>query len=160
MAPSRSAAGFAVAELMLWAGVSVAVFTAATAGYLGSKRCWEGTAKLAEMQRESSLAVEMMARNIRAGSRVDMPAGDNALNVYYAGVAGDTLIASFHVDSNGVLRDASGFALAAGVDSVRFASQDGRVVNIDLYVRDDRGTPNIPSDDISVVMSSTVACRN
>jgi Tfp pilus assembly protein PilW len=152
-------AGFTLVELMIWAGVAIAVLSAATSSYLGTRRSWEGTATLARIQRDGSIAVESIARTVRRGSSLSVAGGDS-VNVYYWTGYVDSLIGCFHLDAGGDLRDMAGVSIASDVDSVRFVSPDNEALNMDIYLRDDMGTDDRTSDDQCVVLSSTVVCRN
>ncbi len=156
----RGESGFTLIELMIWAGVAISVIIAATASYVGTTRSWDGTAALARIQRDGSLAVEMMARGIRSGSTATVGSAGDSLNVYYWTGSTDSLIARYYLDGQGNIRDLDGFEVATDVDSLRFGVSSGKVVNIDIYLRDDRETEDHAGDDLPVSLSSTAVCRN
>ncbi len=157
----RSQRGLTLVELTVMMGVVVTVIAAGVTTYLGTTRSWEGTATLAEAQRDASLALEVMTRAVRSGTQVSIgPSGDSLAVTFWTGSA-DSLVASYCRDDSGCgyLRDISGEALIAGLDSLLFTSTDGRTVNIDVVIRRDMGTAEA-RDDQAVFMSSTVTCRN
>lgn len=156
----RRQTGFTITELVIWIGVAISVMMAATASYIGTTKSWEGTAGLARVQQEGSLAVEMMARSVREGSSVTIGSGGNSMSVYYWTGSLDSLMARYRLNDQGCVEDSYGHVIASDVDSMRIASSDGQVVNIDLYLRDDRETTNHAGDDLPVVLSSTAVCRN
>jgi Tfp pilus assembly protein PilW len=157
----RGEKGLTLVELTVMMGVVVTVLAAGITTYLGTTRSWEGTATLAEAQRDASLAMEIMTRAVRSGTQVSIgPAGDSLAVTLWTGSTDSLLATYYHDDSGcGYLRDMSGNALVAGLDSLLFTSSDGRTVNLDVVIRRDRGTAE-PSDDQAVLMSSTVTCRN
>ncbi len=159
-AGARGQSGFTLTELLIWAGVAISVMIAATASYIGTTKSWNGTAALTRIQMDGSLAVEMMAGGIRRGSTVTVGSGGDSLSVYYWTGSVDSLVARYHLDAGGRLMDITGFEIASDVDSVRFHAVGTKVVNVDLYLRDDRNTADHPGDDLPVVLSSTVVCRN
>ncbi len=150
--------GFTLPEVLIASLLAVGALAAGFALYGGTVRSFDGTATLAELQREASMAVEVIARDVRSGSSVTVGGGGDSLNVYYYTGSFDSLAASFHLDGSHHLIDIAGRALAERVSSLDFSSADGRVVNIDVLVEDTRRAGN--GDDIHVLMSSTVACRN
>ena len=157
----RGQGGFTIIELIIWIGVAISVMIAATASYVGTTRSWDGTARLTRVQTEGSMAVEMIGYGVRRGSSVTVGAGADSLNVFYWTGSTDSLTARYHFDGQQRrIEDINGYEVAASVDSVRFTSADGKVVNIDVFLRDDRGTLNESGDDLPVSISSTVVCRN
>ena len=151
--------GFTLVELTFWVAISITVMAAGIAAYLGTTRSWRGTESLARIQRDACIAMETMAGGIREGTRVDIEHGDS-LNVYYSLGSSDSLIAMYHVDDENQLVDGNGVVLVDDVDSLHFGSVDGSVADIDLYLRDDMGTPDAPTDDQTVLISSSAVCRN
>lgn len=154
----RGQAGFTITEMIVWVAVAVVVLAAGLTSYLGSRRSWETTASLARIQRDGSVAMEMMARAIRHGSAVEV-VGDS-LNVYYWTGSTDSLLGTFYLDDGGDLRDVAGVSIASDVDSIRFVTSDNHTVNIDLYLREDMSTPDRSTDDQMVLISTTSVCRN
>ena len=154
----RGQGGFTITEMIVWVAVAIVVLAAGLTSYLGSRRSWETTASLARIQRDGSVAMEMMARSIRHGSSVEVQ-GDS-LNVYYWTGSTDSLIGTFYLDDQGDLRDAAGVSIASDVDSVRFVTGDNQTVNIDLFLREDMNTPHRSTDDQMVLISTTSVCRN
>ena len=147
-------------ELLIVAGLSLAVVAAIAATYVGTVRSWRGTAALADIQREGSLAVEVIAREIRPGSRVTIDGDADSLSVFFQAGSGDSLIAAFYLDDSGNVLDVDGGTVTTGVDSIRFTSADSRSVNIDIWLSNDVGTPDRSTDDQAVLMSTTAVCRN
>jgi len=66
----------------------------------------------------------------------------------------------YFLDGENQLVDGNGVILVSDVDSLHFGSVDGSVADIDLYLRDDMGTPDAANDDQTVLMSSSAVCRN
>lgn len=155
---ARGQGGFTITEMIVWVAVAIVVLAAGLTSYLGSRRSWETTASLARIQRDGSVAMEMMARSIRHGSSVEV-VGDS-LNVYYWTGSSDSVIGTFYLDDLGHLRDAAGVSIASDVDSVRFVTDDNQTVNIDLYLREDMDTTERTTDDQMVLISTTSVCRN
>jgi hypothetical protein len=160
IAVPRGQGGFSIVELLIWMGVAISVLSAATTSYIGVTRSWDGTAALSRIQADGSLAVEMIASGVRGGSSVTVGGGGNSLSVFFWTGATDSLIATYSFDGQGSIEDMTGFEVMSNVDSVRFSTIGTEVLNVDLYLRDDRGTPNHAGDDLPVVVSSTVVCRN
>lgn len=150
--------GFTLPEVLLAALLAIAALAAGFAAYGGTLRSFDGTATLADLQREASTAVEVIARDIRSGSSVTVGAGGDSLNVYYYTGSYDSLAARYSLDGNNQVVNIDGVALIEQVSSLDFSSADGRVVNIDVLLEDTRRAG--AGDDIHVLMSSTVACRN
>jgi len=147
-------------ELLVVVGLAGVGVAAAFAAYLGSLRSWEGTARLADLQREASVAMSVMTREVREATDVDIGVGGDSLNIYYYTGSFDSLTASFRLDGQGQIVDISGGTLTDNVDSLWVSSPDGRTVHIDLYMSSDMGTAQVTSDDQSVLVSSSVVCRN
>jgi type II secretory pathway pseudopilin PulG len=152
--------GFTLTELMIAAGLSVAVIAAVVVAYSGTVRSWQTTAAYANIQREASLAIEVMARSIRPGSNVEIGTGGDSLAVILNVDGADSTIAVFHLDGQGNIVDINGGIVTARVDSLGFTSADQKAVNIDLVLLDDIGTADRLTDDQAVHMSTTAICRN
>lgn len=150
--------GFTLPEVLLAALLAIGALAAGFAAYGGTLRSFNGTASLADLQREASTAVEVIARDVRSGSSVTVGGGGDSLNVYYYTGSYDSLAAMYHLDGQNRVLNIDGTPLAEQVSSLDFSTADGRVVNIDVLVEDTRRAG--PGDDIHVLMSSTVACRN
>jgi prepilin-type N-terminal cleavage/methylation domain-containing protein len=152
--------GFSLPELMLVATVSVGVALAAAVAYQGTVRSWRGTAALLGLQRDASLAVEMIQNEVRPASNVVVSADGDSIDIYYPDSSGaDSLAATFYVDAQGYVRDMNGTALTSPVDSLRFR-YISRTLDIDFVLRDDLGTQERTTDDQGVYMSSSAICRN
>ena len=156
----KGSAGFTLIELLIAAGLSVAVIAAVVVAYSGTVRSWQTTAAYANIQREASLAVEVMARSIRPGSNVTIGSGGDSLAVILNVDGADSTIACFHLDGQGNIVDINGATVTTRVDSLGFTSVDQKTVNIDLVLRDDIGTADRLTDDQAVEMSTTAICRN
>ena len=156
--PDRS--GFTLTELLIAAGLSIAVVAAVIVAYSGTIRSWQTTAAYANIQREASLAVEVMARSIRPGSNVEIGASGDSLEVILSSDGSDTTIARFYLDDQGNILDINGAVVTTQVDSLGFSSADQKTVNIDIIIRDDIGTVERITDDQAVEMSTTAICRN
>jgi type II secretory pathway pseudopilin PulG len=150
--------GFTLPEVLLAALLAIAALAAAFAAYSGTLRSFDGTATLAELQREASMAVEVIARDVRSGSSVTVGGGGDSLNVYYYTGSYDSLAARYYLDGHHRIINLAGAPLAERVSALDFSTPDGRVVNMDVLVEDTRRAGD--GDDIHVLMSSTVACRN
>jgi type II secretory pathway pseudopilin PulG len=156
----RSNGGFSLPEMMLVAAVSICVAFAAAVAYQGSVRSWRGTTALLGLQRDASLAVEMIQNEVRPASDIVVSADGDSIAIYYPDSGGnDSLASYFYVDAAGYVRDMNGTALTSPVDSLRF-SYAGRTLNIDFTLKDDLGTQQRTTDDQGVYMSSSVICRN
>lgn len=155
----RGNRGFTLTEVLIVAGVSIAVALAAAVAYQGTVRSWRGTAALLELQRDASLGIELVQNRARAANRIDVSAAGDSIDVYYETAGGESLAGRYYVDASGYLRDLNGTALAAGVDSLGF-TQNGGTLNIDMILKNDIGTPNRTTDDQAVFISSSVVCRN
>jgi type II secretory pathway pseudopilin PulG len=164
--PGRGAArglarqdGFTVVEIIASIGVTVTVLAAGVATYVGTMHSWEGTSRLTEVQREASLAMDMIGRSVRDGSYIDISGDGDSLSVFVETPGGDVLSAAYYLN-NGSLCDIDGTVLVPNVAGLTFGSSGGRTVNIDVTLADDMGTPDCATDDQSVLISSSVACRN
>ncbi len=157
--PMRSHRGFTITELIVTMGVTVAVLAAGITTYLGTTRSWEGTATMARLQQEASAAMEAMARSVRGASDVVIDGDGDSLRVFFWTGSVDSLVAIYYVDDQGVMRNMAGTALVNTAESLGFSSSDGKTVNIDVLLKDERGTA-CASDDQAILMSSTIRCRN
>jgi type II secretory pathway pseudopilin PulG len=153
--------GFTLPELMIVAAVSIAVVLSVVVAYVGTIRSWNGTIGLLEIQREASLGMEAIQNAVRPASDIAVAAGANgdSLEVYWAVVSGDSLTAEFYLDDAGNLIDINGATVASLIDSIDFVAA-GRTLHVDAWFRSDIGTPNRPTDDQRVQISSTSICRN
>jgi type II secretory pathway pseudopilin PulG len=155
-----SNSGFSLAEMLLVAAVSVGVAMAAAVAYQGTVQSWRGTSALLGLQRDASLAVEIIQNDARPASDIEVSADGDSIDIYYPDSSGgDSLVATFYVDANGYLRDMNGYALTPPVDTLRF-TVSGQSLNIDFVLKDDLGTTQRTTDDQGVYMSSTVIYRN
>jgi hypothetical protein len=127
--------------------------------YIATTRSWQGTEALAEVQRDASFAMDVMTRQIREASSVVIGASPDSIEVMFRGDAGDTVGARYYVNGEHQLVDINGTVLVNGVESLVFA-REGSALNIDVTLTDDSGTPDRWTDDQSVLMSSSVVCRN
>ena len=155
----RSQRGFTVAEIVATMAVTATVLGAGVVTYIGTLRSWEGTSRLARIQRDAALAMDVVAARIRAASYVEVGEDADSLSVYLDAAGGDSLMAVYYQDECALV-DADGGVVVPCVSAVQFSSADGTTVNIDITLVDDMGTPDNPSDDQSTLMSSTVACMN
>lgn len=151
--------GFTLVEIVATIAVTATVLGAGIATYVGTLRSWEGTSSLAHIQREASLAMDVVTRRIRGGSSIAINEDGDSLSVYYETASGESLGAVYYVGDCS-LRDIDDGIVVPNVSAVSFTSNDSRTVNIDITLADDMGTPDITSDDQTTLMSSTVACRN
>lgn len=158
--PMRGTRGFTLLEVPVAIAATVGVIASIFVIYLASLHSWSGTTALAGIQREASLAMEMMTHDVRPGSGFTIGSGGDSLEVTYWTGSVDSVIARFYRDANGNLRDISGSVLTTRVDSLAFSAAGAKTVNIDLIVRNDLGTTDTAADDQVVVVSSTVVCRN
>jgi type II secretory pathway pseudopilin PulG len=158
--PLRGSRGFTLTELLIAAGLSIAVIAAVVVAYSGTVRSWQTTAAYANIQREASLAIEVMARSIRPGSNVTIGSGGDSLEVVLNTDGSDSTIAVFHLDGQGNILDINGAVVTTRVDSLGFSSADQKTVNIDVVIKDDLGTDDRITDDQVVHMSTTAICRN
>jgi hypothetical protein len=156
----RGNAGFTIVEVLAMVGVSICVVVAAAVAYEGTVRSWRGTAALLDIQRDASLGVELMQRQMRASCRMVPDADGDSLVVYYRTPAGsETLAARFYLDDAGHVRDINGTVLASKVEELCF-TQSGNAMNIELTLKDDVGTAERCTDDQAVLFSSSIVPRN
>lgn len=151
--------GFTLTELMIAVGVMGLVVAPCVSVYLATTHSWQGTAALADVQRDAAFATEVMVRAIRPASEVRVGARPDSMEVVFHRAAGDSVGARYYVNQDRQLVDINGIVLVEGVDSVVFAISGG-IVSIDITLTDDSGTPLRWTDDQSVLMSSSVVCRN
>jgi hypothetical protein len=159
-APVRGSSGFTLLEVPVAIAATVGIIASIFVIYLASLHSWSGTAALAGIQREASLAMEMMTHDVRPGSAFTIGSGGDSLEVTYWTGGADSVIARFYKDVDGNLRDISGGIMTTRVDSLAFSAAGAKTINIDLTVRNDLGTTDTTADDQVVVVSSTVVCRN
>jgi len=151
--------GFTMVELVLVIGVTATVLAAGVATYVGTMHSVEGTVSLAEVQREASIAMDMIARSVRTGGWAEINADADSLSVYVETESGDSLTAAYYLQE-GTLRDIDGTVLVTNIAALVFEPGTGRTINIDVTLADDMGTPEVASDDQTALVSSTVGCRN
>ncbi|MBN2565627.1 MAG: hypothetical protein JXB46_07950 [Candidatus Eisenbacteria bacterium] len=157
--PLRGRRGISLIEPVVATAASAGVVLAVITVYVSTIRSWEGTAALADVQREASLAMEVMTRNIRPGSTVSIAGGDSIEVFLRLDGGADSLIARYYLDTAGNLRDNADNIVTTRVDSLGFTSPDNQTVNIDVVLKNEMDGDRA-SDDQSVLMSSTVICRN
>jgi len=158
--PLANRRGVTIIEPLVATIASLSVIIAIIMVYGSTIRSWHQTAALAGVQRDASLAIETMSRDIRPGSYVSITGADSLEVLRGSGGPGDSTIAVYHVDAGGDLLNSDGTVVVSNVDSLVFTSADNRTVNIDLVLRDDMQSPNRSTDDQALLMSSTVSCRN
>ena len=150
-------------DLIITIAVSGFVIAAGVAFYAGVLRSSWGTTSLANLQRDAAFGVEIITRDIREGSSVVVApgsvAGSDSLSIYYQVGGVDSLLERYHLDSQGRLVNRSGTVLIAHADSLHVTNA-GNMVNVELYLRDAMDSPNCVSDDQTVQMVGTAACRN
>jgi type II secretory pathway pseudopilin PulG len=151
--------GFSIVEIVAAIAVTATVLGAGVATYVGTMHSWEGTSRLANIQREASLAMDVVTRQIRGASSIAINGDGDSLSIYYETAGGESLAAAYYLGDCS-LRDMDDGVVVPNVAAVSFTSADSRTVNIDITLADDMGTPDIASDDQTTLMSSTVACRN
>lgn len=152
--------GFTLVEIMAVAGVSIVVVFAAAVAYQGTVLSWRGTTALLGLQRDASIACEMIQNRVRPASNVVISAGGDSLEIYFEDASGgDSLGALFYADGSGNVRDLNGTIISSGLDTLRFSMANGSV-NVDFVLADDVGTANRLTDDQAVYMSSTAIVRN
>lgn len=159
MRPLKGRRGISLIEPVVATAASAGVVLAVITVYVSTIRSWEGTAALADVQREASLAMEVMTKNIRPGSMVSITGGDS-IEVFLRLDGGDSLIARYYLDTAGNLRDNADNVVTTAVESLAFSSPDNQQVNIDVVLKNDMETPDRSTDDQSALVSSTVICRN
>ena len=151
--------GFTIVEIMASIAVTATVLGAGIATYIGTLRSWEGTSSLAHIQREASLAMDVVTRHIRGASSIAINGDGDSLSVYYETAGGESLGAAYYLGDCS-LCDIDGGIVVPNVSAVSFTSADSRTINIDITLADDMDTPDVTSDDQTTLMSSTVTCRN
>ena len=122
--PLGSERGFTLTEVLIVIVVSSGIVATVAVAYNATLRSWEGTAALADAQREGALAVEVMANGIRPGSVVIIGSQSDSIAVVLQRDVGDTVIASYFLDTLGNIHNASGTIIASGVDSLGFSTTD------------------------------------
>lgn len=155
--------GLTLVDLVIAMAVSSFVIAAGVAFYMGVLRSSRGTTSLAGLQRDAAFGMEIMTRDIREGSSVTVSpgsvAGSDSLSIYYQVGGVDTLLEHYSLDDQGRLVNRSGTVLMTDADSLR-VTRSGNLVNVEIYLRDAMGSPQSPSDDQSLQMVGTAACRN
>lgn len=158
--PLRDERGFTLAELVVAMAVSVLIVVPCISVYLATLDSWEGTAALADVQRDAWFVVNRISRTARAASEVNIDGRVDSMDIVFHTPSGDSIGGRYYVDAQNQLVDLNGVVLVRDVDSVRFSSSDGKTVNMDITLRDAMGTPDCGADDQSVLLSSSVVCRN
>ncbi len=150
-------------EVIMAIAVSSFVIAAGVAFYAGVVRSSRGTTCLAGLQRDAAFGMEIMTRDIRDGSSVTIVqgsvAGSDSLNIYYQVGGVDTLLERYYLDDQGRLVNRAGTALMTNADSLR-VTKAGSLVSVTLYLRDPMGSPGRTTDDQTVEIVGTAACRN
>lgn len=157
--PLRNEGGFTLIEVMMVAGISIAVIVAAAVAYQGTVLSWRGTAALLGLQRDASLACEMIQNHVRRASDIVISADGDSIRIFYDAGGVDSLAAVFYADVDGNIRDGNDVIISAGLDSLRFTTV-GNAVNVDFVLEDDVGTVERTSDDQAIYMSSSAIRRN
>ena len=153
-------AGLTLIEVLIVAGISIAVVMAAAVAYQGTVFSWRGTTALLGIQRDAALAAGMIENNVRPASEIIISADGDSMEIYYPDSGGsDSLAAVYYADANGNLRDINGTVLATGVDSLHFQELAG-AVNLDIILKDDIGTTERTTDDQAIYMSTSAVIRN
>jgi Tfp pilus assembly protein PilW len=128
--------------------------------YLATQDSWAGTAALADVQRDAWFVIDLISRNTRGASAVNIPGRVDSMEVVFHTSSGDSVVGRYYVDGQNRLVDINGTVLVRDVDTVCFTSADGKTVNMDVTLTDGMGTPTCGADDQSVLLSSSVVCRN
>jgi hypothetical protein len=156
----RGEGGFTLAELLVAAVVSALIVAPCVTVYLATLDSWEGTAALADTQRDAWFVIDRIVRTTRGASEVDISGRVDSMEVVLHRATGDTVVARYYVDSQGDLVDKNGVVLVRNVDSISFANASAGGVDIDVTLTHEMGTPQCYTDDQSVLLSSSVICRN
>jgi len=159
----RNERGMTLPDIIVAMTVTGLVIVAAATFYAGVVRSGRGTTSLAGLQRDAAFGMEVMTRDIREGSSVTIVpgsvAGSDSLSIFYQVGGVDTLLESYYLDGQGKLINRSGTALMTNADSLRI-TKAGSIVNVTLYLRDSMGSPDRVTDDQTVEMVGSAACRN
>ena len=159
----RNERGITLPDIIVAIAVSSLVIAAGVTFYAGVVRSSRGTTSLAGLQRDAAFGMEIMTRDIREGSSVTIVpsavAGSDSLNIYFQVGGVDTLLEVYYLDGQGRLVNRSGTALMTNADSLR-VTKAGSMVNVTMYLRDPMGSPGRATDDQTVQMVGTAACRN
>ncbi len=159
----RNERGLTLPDIIVAIAVSSLVIAAGVTFYAGVVRSSRGTTCLAGLQRDAAFGMEIMTRDVREGSSVTVVpssvAGSDSLNIYFQVGGVDTLLERYHLDDQGRLINRSGTTLMTNADSLR-VTKDGSMVNVTIYLRDSMGSEGRVTDDQTVQMVGTAACRN
>ncbi|MFH1690362.1 MAG: hypothetical protein ABIE42_09025 [Candidatus Eisenbacteria bacterium] len=159
----RNERGITMPDIIIAMAVSSLVIAAGVTFYMGVLRSSRGTTSLAGLQRDAAFGMEIITRDIREGSSVTVVpgsvAGSDSLSIYYQVGGVDSLLERYYIDAQGRLTNRSGTALVSNADSLR-VTHAGNMVNVELYLRDSMGSPQSVSDDQTLQMVGTAACRN
>jgi hypothetical protein len=151
--------GLTMMEVIVAAIVTGFVLLALITLYLTSMDAWDRSGVRLAMQRSADLALERIASDIRMGSKVEIGAGQDEMDIYRTTATGDSLVASYGLVGS-ELRNNHGTVLADHVTSLQFVASGGTKVTMQLTMEDDLGTTSLDGDDVRLYSESAIVCRN
>ena len=155
----RREAGLTMVEVIVATIVTAIVLLSLITLYLTSMDAWDRSGARLALQRRADLALERIAADVRAGSKVEIDPGQTQMSIYRTTATGDSLVASYAlVDDE--LQNNHGTVLAERLTSLQFASVAGCKVSIPLTLEDDLGTTALDGDDVRLYTASAIVCRN
>jgi prepilin-type N-terminal cleavage/methylation domain-containing protein len=152
--------GFTLAELLVAVAVTGLIVAPCVVIYVATLDSWEGTAALADTQRDAWFVIDRIVRTTRGASEVDISGRADSMEVVIRTASGDSVVARYYVDDQDNLVDHNGVVLVSNVDSIRFSNASAGGVDLDVTLTHYMGTPGCKTDDQSVLLSSSVMCRN
>ena len=155
----RRDAGLTMVEVIVASVVTAIVLLSLVTLYLTSMDAWDRSGARLALQRRADLALERIASDVRAGSKVEISPGQTEMSIYRTTATGDSLIASYSRVGH-ELRNNHGTVLAERLTSLQFVSSAGCKVTIQLTLEDDLGTTLLDGDDVRLYTKSAIVCRN
>jgi Tfp pilus assembly protein PilW len=149
-----------LSEVLVASLVAGFIVVAAMTMYVTSVETWQQTSARLEVQRDASLVVDRMTRDIRAGSTVIISNANTRMDIFRRTVSGsDSLTQAYYLDGN-ELKNLADTALLHGITALSFTSGNGRKVTIQMRLEDDLGTSAISEDDEGIMFETVAVTRN
>ncbi len=151
--------GFTLVEVMVASVVAGIVIAAVVTMYITSLDAWDLSGARLAIQRNGDYAMEWIVKDIRAGSRVAIGAGQQSMTIYRTTATGDSTLGYYGLDGTQI-KNMHDVVIADDVAMLRFTSGNGVKVRIEMTLYDDLDTPSVDTDDKVIELESIAVCRN
>lgn len=147
-------------ELLIASVIAGIITMAGIAMYITSVETWQQTSARLDVQRDASLAVDAIVRDIRAGSTVIISNTNTRMDIYRRTVSGvDSLTQAYFLDET-ELKNLTNTILLDRITALSFTSANGKRVSLQMRMEDDLGTSAVSEDDEGISYQAVAVCRN